>query len=223
MSELSSADCKIVGNFPNAPANSWTNLLTQEDRNAFVRVHRTLADIAKNFATRAGLQYEAVPTSGFHEKSGTRNTRPKDLWCAIVHENSKEFVGMPQLFIIASGRGVELGFAPAIHPSDFSSAPVKKRLRDVVPTLFGLFPHSSDPVVVQLQQGLSSSDSWYYREKARLAPNQQDFTSLALLIDDLHSPAGLKRGAASISRYFSLDELDAPSLRVCSESSSRIA
>ena len=217
MSELTAEDCRIVGSFPNAPANSWTDLLTQADRDAFIRVHRTLADIAAALVDRVGPPYRAVLTAGFHEKSGTRNTRPKDLWCAIVHENSKDFVGMPQLFIIASGRGVELGFAPAIHPSDFSAAEVKKRLREVVPTLFSLFPHSNDRVVTQLQQELSSAGSWHYRSKARVPPKQQEFPSLTALIDDLHSPDGMRRGAASVSRYFSLDELNDPSLSLAEE------
>src|SRR5271169_686247 len=115
MSEISSVDSKILGKFPHAPANSWTELLGESDRAAYVGIHRAIAKIAQTTASHGGSTVRAETTAGFHEKSGVRNNRPKDLWCAVVNESSDEFVGMPQVFLIVSGNGVEIGFAPAIH------------------------------------------------------------------------------------------------------------
>ena len=218
MSEIASTDCRVLGKFPNAPANSWSEVLSEEDREAYRRIHRTLMSMADSTASRFDGQLQSVPRpGGFNEKSGVRNQRPKDLWAALINPDSHDYVGMPQIFAIASERGVEMGFAAAIHTSQFSDARVKRSLRNAIPTLFRLFPRPDSQIVLDIGARLREQRRWNFRDRTRLAPGQQEFASLPALIQDLSTPKGLKRGAAAVSRYFGLEELDDPGLSLQAE------
>lgn len=213
MSEISSSDCNVLGRFPRASANAWSEVLTEDDRNAYRRVHRALAQIAERAVERFPGRLESVrDPGGFHERSGVRNQRPKDLWCALVNPDSDIYVGMPQIFMIASGRGIELGFGPAIHRRDFSDAGVKKKLRAAVPTLFRLFPAPESQLARATEERLRASGGWWFREKARLAPGGQEFNTFGQFLADLKSPSGMRRGAGAVSRYVPVEALDDPQL-----------
>jgi hypothetical protein len=212
MSEIASADCHVLGAFPRAPSNAWTTVLTQDDRDAFVRVHRALLAIVTEVVIPYREEFRTSTTKGFFEKSGVRNNRPKDLWGVILNRDSDQYAGMPQIFIIASGRGLEVGFAPAIHRTDFSELNIKKRLNQVIPTLFGCFPDRGSSVILTIQERLNQSGGWYYRDKVRLNPGEQEFDSLGDLIADIRSPAGIRRGSGAVSRYYAIEELDNPKL-----------
>jgi len=218
MSEISSTECRVLGKYPQVPDNAWSDVLTEEDREAYRRVHRALTKIADDTSERFSGRLKSVPTpGGFYEKSGVRNQRPKDLWCALINPDSADYVGMPQIFMIASSRGVELGFSPAIHTSQFSNASVRKNLRRAIPTLFKLFPDADGPLVAEIQASLLQKQTWSYRGKTRLEPGSQEFESLTDLIANLKQPDGIKRGAASVSRYILIDEIDDPSLSLAEE------
>src|SRR5690349_8487408 len=103
-----------------ATGTAWVEL-DPADREVYERVHNRLMEIAEaatGLANKSG-QFKYSLTSGFSLKSGVRGSLPKDLWFAIHRTDAA--MGMPQLYMIVSARGVEYGFAPAIHPSDFSS------------------------------------------------------------------------------------------------------
>jgi hypothetical protein len=223
MPEISAIDCRTLGAFPNAGDNAWRDLLTERDRATYVRVHRALRDICKRTAARYEGRLVAVVQPSFHEASGVRNNRPKDLWCSLVNEGADDLVGMPQIFMIASGRGVEIGFAPAIHRSDFSNPEVKRALRRVTPLLFELLPEPKERVARSLAERLAETGGWYFRSKARLDPGG-DFPSLDGLLQNLHTDAGIRRGAAAISRYYTPYQLndDRLSLQAAFEEATRI-
>jgi hypothetical protein len=150
----------------------------------------------------------AATTSGFYETSGIRLQRPKDLWAALSNDESQDIVGMPQIFMIASGRGVELGFAAAIHRSQFSAAPVKAKLKRVVPPLFTAFPQPDSQIARELSEGLAVNGGWWLRERTRMAPLAAEFASVSEILSDIHSERGQHRGSAAISRYYSIDDLN---------------
>lgn len=209
MAEITPQDCKTLGSFPNAPANSWQELLTHQDRQVFRRVHRELRSIGEAAAARLGNGFNVATTSGFNEASGVRNTRPKDLWVAIVNADSRSFLGMPQVFMIASGRGIEYGFAAAIHRADFSNQDIKRRLALVIPGLFDLLPPPGSSTVKQLQQQLAQwPPRWHYRTRLRQAPGDE-FVDFPTLLANLQGPAGKSRGAGAITRYYKPRELTA--------------
>src|SRR5271169_4757096 len=96
--------------------------LSDPERDAYRRVHETLGRLGS--VVRDSLDppssYTVKLTSGFNLNTGVRGYLPKDLWFAVSNEkNGDAFVGMPQLFMIVSERGIEYGFAASIHPSDF--------------------------------------------------------------------------------------------------------
>ncbi len=208
MAEITKEQCAVLGAFPNAGANAWSNLLTESDRETYREVHDTLLAIGEKIVGELGDRFRLVPTSGFTKSSGVRNNRPKDLWIAIANSGSEAFLGMPQIYMIASGRGVELGFAAAIHRSDFSNADIKKRLAAVIPTLFSLLPTGETTVIKELARNLQQLPGWSFRRKARLTPGA-DFNDLQDFLSDLRSNEGRKRGSGSICKVFSPDELTA--------------
>jgi hypothetical protein len=72
-------------------------------------------------------------TLGFTPQSGVRGNRPKDLWCAVFPRKSEVY--MPQIYLIVSHRGIELGYAAAIHYQDFSDPSFKNKVKLLAPTI----------------------------------------------------------------------------------------
>jgi hypothetical protein len=62
---------------------------------------------------------------------------------------------MPQVYLIISHRGIELGYAAAIHPSDFSNQDFKLKLKQLAPRIFDALPASTSTDVHQLSEKLS--------------------------------------------------------------------
>ena len=194
-----------------ATGTAWVEL-APEDREAYERVHNNLLEIAEAataVANRSGT-FKYSLTSGFTLKSGVRGSQPKDLWVAIHRADAP--MGMPQLYMIVSARGVEYGFAPAIHPSDFSSQSYKEKLRAHIPSMFAVFPSADSATVREISKALDTSSGWYYRRKTRQDPFQNSFKDFEAVIGFLHSSEGLQWGAAAVCRYISPDQLDDPSL-----------
>jgi hypothetical protein len=191
-----------------AAGTAWVEL-APEDREVYERIHHRLEEIAKSataIANTAG-PFRYWLTSGFTLKSGVRGSQPKDLWFALYRENAP--LGVPQLYMIVSSRGVEYGFAPAIHPSDFSSQSYKQKLRALVPSLFATIPNADSSIIQELSQGLSKSGGWYLRRKTRQDPFQNTFPDAPALVEFLRSREGLKWGAGAICRYVRPDQLGA--------------
>ena len=201
MSEFNSKYFKIFSKYIDVSYNSWTKILDEEARAAYIQTNEILKSIVqKTVGSQKDFKY--LITSNFYPKGGVRNNRPKDLWCSIINKDSERFVNMPQIFMIASHKGIELGFSASIHPSDFSDQSVKKKLKEVIPSLFKLIPSSKSRIIKKLKEDLSQNGEWYFKEKTRLVPKKNDFKSLEIFIDYLKSPKGLKNGAGSISKFY---------------------
>jgi MrcB-like, N-terminal domain len=190
-----------------ATGTAWVEL-APADREVYERIHNRLEEIAKSansIANRSG-SFRFRLTSAFTPKSGVRSTQPKDLWFALHCEGAP--LGMPQLYMIVSPRGVEYGFAPAIHPSDFSSPSFKRKLRALIPNLFATIPKPDSSIVQALSQKLKETGGWYFRRKARQDPFHSDFPDVQALLEFLHSREGLRWGAGAICRYVPPDQLN---------------
>lgn len=207
MTELSSVFFEIFKKYKKVSYNSWTKLLNESDRNAYIETNNFLTRVAEK-VLGSNQDFKFLTTSNFFPKGGIRNNRPKDLWCSIVNKDSETFVNMPQVYMIVSWRGVELGFSASIHPSDFSDQSVKKKLKEVIPSLFRLIPDPSSKIMRDLNTKISQENNWFYKIKTRLEPKQNDFQSLENFIKFLKSPKGLKQGSGSISKFFLPNELD---------------
>jgi len=189
--------------------------LSPDERAAYNRVHeglQQLGSIARDNLNQPS-NYSVKLTSGFYPNSGIRGGLPKDLWFAVSNQRNYDvWVGMPQLFMIVSERGVEYGFAASIHPSDFSIQAIKQRVREVAPEIFKELPQPGSPGATALDTSLVQTGRWYLRKKTRLEPNINDFSSLDQWLTFLKSPASAKDAAGAISRYISIDELTSSAL-----------
>ena len=210
--KISQRHCKLLGRY-RSQKTRWYDLPT-EVRDAFVEVQDILNEIASAAIEEAKFEVpvDAVGTSGFTPASGIRSYLPKDLWVSLVNRNSDDFKGMPQIYAIFSVRGIELGFAAAIHPSDFSNTEFKNDLRRVVPTLFEKLPDPEGDLVRQIQTELDIDSDWYVRDRTRADPKKSEFENLRELIQDLKSEVGQRRASGAICRYFTPSELDDSSL-----------
>jgi hypothetical protein len=83
---------------------------SDEERTAHQRVHAALAQLGRIAVDELGARdYVLKLTSGFHPASGVRGGKPKDLWFGVYRkENETRFLGNPQVFMIASGRGLNM-------------------------------------------------------------------------------------------------------------------
>ncbi|WP_369026391.1 DUF3578 domain-containing protein [Qipengyuania sp. RANM35] len=190
--------------------------LDPEERAAHVSVHAALGNFAKAVIRVLGSDdYEIRLTSGFHLKSGVRGAIPKDLWFGIYRKsNAKPFAGSPQLFMIASSRGIEFGFAPSTHPSGFSNAAIKDEVRAAAPKIFDLLPNPESPLASQIGDQLTESGAWFYRTKTRETPNENDFESFHAWLGFLKSEQGKSEAGGAVSRYLLENEVDGSDLEV---------
>ncbi|NOJ39980.1 MrcB family domain-containing protein [Bradyrhizobium australiense] len=186
--------------------------LSSEERAAYERVHAALGRLGRAVQEELGsADYDVRLTSGFHLKSGVRGANPKDLWFGVYRrENAAEFLGNPQLFAIVSGKGVELGFYVSTHPSDFSDAKLKARLRAAAPAIYRQLPDPGSAAAVELERSLGNQ--WDFRRKSRLEPGRREFDDFSAWLRYFKSPAGAQEGGGGITRWFVGEELDAADL-----------
>jgi hypothetical protein len=109
--------------------------------------------------------------------------------------------------LIVSHRGVELGYAAAIHHKDFTNPTFKRKLAALSPRIFDALPAADSDETKALSATLAQQGVWFFRRKTRLAPKENDFDSLASLLSFLKSPEGKAWGAGTVSRYWLPHEL----------------
>ncbi|MBL6080213.1 AAA family ATPase [Belnapia sp. T18] len=184
--------------------------LSDEERDVYSRIDLLLRDMARTVQAALGSDaaFPAKLTSGFNPQSGVRGALPKDLWFGVHNAaNLPDFVGMPQLFTIVSERGVEYGFAPAIHPSDFSQQGIKDKVRAAAPEIFARLPAPGSAPAARLAAELRRSGGWRFRQKTRLEPGPGEFENFDEWLAFLRSDRGRHWAGGAISRYVTADEL----------------
>lgn len=185
--------------------------LTTEELGAYHRIHAALGSLGNVVLEELGdaEAYKRRLTSGYTPQSGVRGSLPKDLWFGVYAKaNEDAFVGHPQLFMIASERGLELGFAALTSPRDFSNSEVKDKVRRAAPNVFARLPEPSSAEAQALARDLTDQGGWTFRRKERLQAGQTDFTSLTDWLAHLRSMASFTDAGGNISRYISPEELD---------------
>jgi hypothetical protein len=189
------------------------NQLTIEERSVYERVHNSLSVLGAAVQKKLGAYgaYGLKLTSGFSTRTGVRGYLPNDLWFGVYNErNMVASVGNPQLFMVASHRGIEYGFAASIHPARFSDRAVRERVRREAPRIFAALPDAGSERAIELQKKLANG--WYFRRRARLRPNAQEFPSLDAWLSFLKSPLGAQWAAGCVSRYLFMQDLDRPEI-----------
>jgi MoxR-like ATPase len=199
-------DCLVLSKYEYAPQGAWTTMPT-DDKSAYRRIHVGLQQILASALSGLadGSSLDKCLTLGFNPNGGVRGNRPKDLWCAVFPRGAEAY--MPQVYLIVSHRGVELGYAAAIHPKDFSNADFKSKLKSLAPRIFDALPDPALGTIKQLSETLTQQSRWYFRRTTRLVPKEIDFTSLESLLSFLKSTDGKAWGAGTVTRYWLPHEL----------------
>ena len=180
--------------------------MPQSDKDSYLRIHTRLEEILRDtLKALPDAAFAGGSTLGFNPSGGVRGNRPKDLWIAIYPHDAA--VRMPQVYLITSVRGIELGYAPAIYPSDFSNQAFKNAVRIAAPRIIDALPAPASAISEDLSRELSRQGGWFYRRKTRLTPRERDFPSLEALLTYLKSPEGKSWGAGAVSRYWLPHEL----------------
>ena len=201
-------DVRVLGKYEHAAQGAWMTM-PEADKKAYLRIHSGLQQILASTLDTLPAEFslDKCLTLGFNPTGGVRGNRPKDLWCAIFPRNADAY--MPQVYLIISHRGAELGYAAATHPSDFSNQDFKRKLKQLAPRIFDALPDPTSTDAHQLSEKLSQQTGWYFRQKTRLQPKESDFGRLEDLLSFLKSAEGKSWGAGVIARYWLPRELTA--------------
>ncbi len=155
---------------------------------------------------------------------GSRAHRPIDLWVSLCGVGAEAFGHFPQVYAIASERGLEVGFAATINEADYHDVKSKTRNRLIVPLLNAKLPGPTEPLTLSLDTALGAQDGWQFNTKTRLAhgdPGWEQYGSLAELLAALKR-AGPETGGGTICRTFSTTELASVDLQAEFEAALRL-
>ncbi len=211
----SSSSFYVFEKWKDAPAHAFgsktkSSLVPAEDKNAYSQILKELQEAAI-FAKNYVLNGERLQTKQikYSPKFGSRGHRPVDLWVSLCDVAADAFGYMPQVYAIASERGLEVGFAVSINEADYHDPSVKARNRTIVPLLNSKLPKATDAIVVSLEAALTAQGGWHYNNKTRLTPRDEMWGSYNSLSDMLTAlkNSGAESGGGTICRVFDIAQL----------------
>ncbi|NIZ11107.1 HNH endonuclease [Pseudooceanicola sp. HF7] len=211
---------EVFAKWRDAPANAFGSknnpgVISEQDKARYTLIHDELVEAAE--AARSSLaapETVEIKRMNYSPQYGSRGHRPVDVWVSLCGAGSEEFARMPQIYAIASERGLEMGLAISISEDDYHDLAVKIRNRTIVPLINRKLPLPEGERAVELSEYIEREGGWHFNLKARLSPGQDGFdewSSLADLIETTKS-SGTDKGGGSICKFFSLEELEGLSL-----------
>lgn len=212
---ISSDSFFVFEKWKNAPNHAFgsqnqPSLVPDEDKRAYESIFNELMNAAEasrsNAPDAASLMLKPM---SYSPQYGSRGHRPVDLWVAICGVESEAFGKMPQVYAIASERGLEIGFAVSINEADYHNPEVKARNRLIVPLLNSKLPSSSESIVQRLESRLAGQGGWRFNTKTRLQPGRDGwdrYHSLGDMLDALRA-GGAVSGGGTACRVFSPNSL----------------
>ncbi|KAB2699301.1 hypothetical protein F9K79_09410 [Ochrobactrum sp. Kaboul] len=181
------------------------SLVPKEDKEAYSLIFNELQQAAGTVLNENGHNDDfSIKTVNFSHEFGSRGHRPVDLWVSLYGVESKPLAQMPQIYAIASDRGLEVGFAISIDEADYHDPDVKARNRCIVPILNSKLPAATSLSTQALDIALKAQGGWCFNRKTRLVPSDEGFNqykSTAELFDDLKASPEVNGGGA-ICRLF---------------------
>lgn len=207
----SSSDYYVFTKWSNAPSyafggKSTPGVVPAADKDAYWRIYSELLEavsVVKENSEHADRLF-VRPKQYSHER-GSRGHRPVDLWVSICFEGADVLGNMPQIYAIASNRGLEVGFAASIAEDDYFDPVVKERNRSIVPFINSKLPEPNDTLTQDLDRILGQQGGWHFNRKTRLRAGDQgfdEFRSLAEMLGYLKD-GGENTGAGTICRIYS--------------------
>jgi hypothetical protein len=182
------------------------SLVPVEDKKAYNAIYDELVTAAESARIASGAADQLIlKTMNFSPKYGSRGHGPNDLWVSLCASNSEPLGQMPQVYAIASHRGLEVGFAVSINEDDYYDGDAKARNRNVVPIINGKLPDPTEPLVANLEGAILQQGDWHFNTKTRLAPGDfgfDNYGSLSAMLAALKTTTNL-RGGGTVCRVFS--------------------
>lgn len=210
-------DLLVLQQWKNAPPYAFgmkgeTGVVSQANKDAFWRIFDELRQAGQRALERhpqaANFKLKAKEHSHLR---GSRGHAPKDLWVSICSKDAKAFGDMPQVYAIASHRGLEIGFAASIHESDYFDVETKKRNRGLIPLINGKLPSAASTLTQQIDAALSKTGGWVLNTKTRLTLGDEGydaFPSVAELFSYLKSSSDKASGGGVICKVIPIDSVE---------------
>lgn len=201
-------DFLVFGIYRDAGEHAFSNdIVTQADKDSYNAIFSHLRDAVAGAIDSAPASDELDDwTVKFGRKGGVQGHRPKDLWASIINRGSEAFSKFPQVYVIASETGVEVGFSVTIHEDDYYNAEVKRKNRSIVPIINAKLPDPDSDIVSAIDAVLSSETGWIYAAKTRQG-SQSSFAGLPELVAHLRSGASTTKGGGAIYRILDFEEV----------------
>lgn len=203
-------DFLVFETYKNSEGHAFSKgIVSEDDKDSYDRIFQHLRE-----AVAGAIERTASPekldswNSRFGRNGGIQGQRPVDLWASIINRDSDAFSRFPQIYVIASEKGVEIGFSVTIHEDDYFNSEIKRKNRSIIPIINAKLPASDSLVVTSIQSLLSSETGWKYGEKARQGPISS-FNNLPEVIEYLKSGQGTPKGGGSVYRIFDFEEITA--------------
>jgi hypothetical protein len=205
----------VFAKWRDAPANAFGSknnpgVISDQDKSRYNLIFDELMEAATT--AKMGLakpETIELKSMNYSHQYGSRGHRPVDVWVSLCGAGSEDFAKMPQVYMIASERGLELGFAISISEDDYHDQLVKSRNRTIVPLINRKLPSSTDERTVNLAKELEQDGGWFFNTKARLASGDEGFAAWGSLSDMIGSikSNGTSKGGGSVCKFFTIDQL----------------
>ena len=207
---------EIFSKYKDSGAHAFKkNIVSSMDKDRYADIHKSLKEAAE-FGASLGREL-SFWNSRFYRDGGVQGNRPKDLWSAIINADSDLLGKYPQVYVIASELGLEIGFSIAIHERDYYNEDIKIKNRAIVPILYRMLPNFDSAIIKTLQEGLNKNGSnWFFGEKSRQGL-KGDFDNLTDLVRHIKSGKASEKGGGSVYKIISPSEVIKPNFRLQDE------
>ncbi|MHA6332670.1 HNH endonuclease [Qipengyuania sp. CAU 1752] len=200
-------DFLVFETYKDAPGHAFSKgVVSEADKDSYERVFQHLRSAVAGAIARSPAAAELDDWNcRFGRDGGVQGQRPVDLWASIINRDSDAFSRFPQVYVIASENGVEVGFSVTIHEDDYFNAELKRKNRSIVPLVNAKLPSPTSELAQEIQNVLSSEQGWHYGEKARQGPVSSfaDFPAVISYLKGQGSP----RGGGSVYRFLGFEEV----------------
>ena len=147
---------EVFGKYKSAPPHAFsTGFVSEKDKDYYHRIYETLRAAAKHAIRNPPFsEWFEVWGSRFSKQGGVQGQRPVDLWFSVINVESNSDSRYPQIYMIASEAGIEMGFAVAIHEDDYYNKEIKAKNRAILPHLYQKLPDPDSEIVRRLDAQL---------------------------------------------------------------------
>ncbi|WP_215767131.1 HNH endonuclease [Gluconobacter cerinus] len=214
------ADWRVFSTWKNADEYAFgrkgqPGIIPLEDKEAYWRIYQGLLNAAeKAINSQADTDSLFIRPKAFSRERGARGHRPKDLWVSICHRGSEDFGYFPQVYMIASDRGLEIGFAASIPESDYSDTEAKKRNRLIVPLINKKLTSGTNFELSNIEKSINKYNGWNFNYTTRLISGMKGFdifSDITSVFNFLQSNLDVT-GAGSICKVWNPTEIESVDL-----------